>query len=92
MIGSRGLDRLGEGEMIMATPRRRLAQGSSTGEQALQAAAVKAVDAHLKVQAAAGAVSAALDDSSLPPKGIEVSDDSIVLVIERAQRRLGLPS
>lgn len=69
--------------------RRRFAHGSSTGEHQLQRAAIKTVDAHLQVQAAAQRVSADLDE--LLPVAVPDAlkpDDSMVIVLNRAKRAI----
>lgn len=66
--------------------RRRIAHGSSTGEQRLQAAAVRTVAAHMAVQDAAAAVNDALDQLTLSDQIDCGADDSILFVIERAKR------
>lgn len=74
------------------TRRRRLAHGSTTGAQALQCSAVRTVDAHLRVQEAAQALTCKLDEDSLPPPlggSVEFdAEDSVVIAIDRARSRL----
>ena len=68
--------------------RRRFPSGSSTGPQEIQAAVARTVAAHDRVLAAADTVSRDLDELSLGVPIECADDDSMVFVIERAQRRV----
>lgn len=74
--------------------RRRFAHGSSTGAQRIQVAATETIAAHHRVREAAAQVSTKLDElsSGIPVECVDDDDDSMVCVIETAQRAVAPPN